>query len=170
MQRTYRLNSLQVFEAGDIILRVQGAEIGDDGKVPFRGQPCLSENTSWLGSPENDKPTRTVRQLSGSLACSVFCWLTTFDYTNICWSYPYPVQFSQSLGILELLWAVKVQEMKGLTFTTWSPSCLSATNVVSQSCGTRERALGKWSNFIKLSNFHKQMHFFDVVHDNFGIF
>ena len=28
----------QAFEAGDIILEVQGAEIGDDGKVAFRGQ------------------------------------------------------------------------------------------------------------------------------------
>lgn len=27
----------KAFEAGDIILEVQGAEIGDDGKVPFRG-------------------------------------------------------------------------------------------------------------------------------------
>ena len=29
--------TLKVLEAGDIVLKVQGSEIGDDGKVPFRG-------------------------------------------------------------------------------------------------------------------------------------
>ena len=37
------LNStLKVLEAGDIVLKVQGSEIGDDGKVPFRGTGLMS--------------------------------------------------------------------------------------------------------------------------------
>lgn len=34
--------TLKVLEAGDIVLKVQGSEIGDDGKVPFRGTALMS--------------------------------------------------------------------------------------------------------------------------------
>ena len=38
----FQCDFVQVLEAGDIVLKVQGSEIGDDGKVPFRGAGLMS--------------------------------------------------------------------------------------------------------------------------------
>ena len=58
--------TLKVLEAGDIVLKVQGSEIGDDGKVPFRGTALMSFRFfSHVGSPMNS------RHLFGSMYCHI---------------------------------------------------------------------------------------------------
>ena len=64
--------TLKVLEAGDIVLKVQGSEIGDDGKVPFRGTGLMSFRFfSHVGTSGHLWIHMNSRHFFGSMYCHI---------------------------------------------------------------------------------------------------